>query len=63
MNIIEIFEGGVWWTENGELHLDIPMLLRLVGLPDTKENRDLAVKVALEVVASELPGIPTEVKE
>ena len=51
-------DNGAWWVENAVLHLDIPRLLRNLGLPDTEENRDLAVKIVLEVAAGELPRKP-----
>ena len=54
---------GAWWVEGGELHVDIPWLLRNCGLVDIEENRDLAVKVVLELAADKLPRVPVTVLE
>lgn len=54
---------GAWWVEGGVLHLDIPSLLKNLGLPDTEANRDLAVSLVLEVAAKELPRSPCVVVE
>lgn len=54
----EVYDGGVWWVENGELHLDIPKLLKRLGFPDTQENRDLAVRTATKVAREIYPDLP-----
>ena len=41
---------GAWWIENNELNFDVPRLLANLGLPDTEENRERAVKMVQEVV-------------
>lgn len=56
--MVEEFDGGVWRIEDGVLHLDIPKLLERLGIPDTEENRDLAIKTALEVAQEQMPEIP-----
>ena len=56
-------DNGAWWVEDGVLHLDMPRLLRNLGLEDTEENRGLAVKVVLEVAQKELPRKPVMVVE
>ena len=56
-------DNGAWWIEDGELHLDIPRLLKNLGLPDTEANRELAVKFVLELAAGELPRTPCVVVE
>lgn len=33
---------GVWWIEQGDLHVDISKLLERLGLEDTKVNREIA---------------------
>lgn len=47
---------GAWWIENNEINIDVPRLLANVGLPDTEENRDRAVKMVHEMVA-EMPRV------
>lgn len=47
----EEIDGGVWVLDNHILYLYIPKLLARLGLPDTEENRDLAVKVTRETAA------------
>lgn len=56
---------AVVWARDpeGTAHLDVPELLRAVGLPDTEENRDLACEAALEVTHRQWPGVPTHVEQ
>ena len=51
------FDGGVWWIEDGELHLDIPKLLERLRLEDTRESRDLAVQTLLEVAREHMADV------
>ena len=46
----DAFDLGVLSIEDGKLHLDIPKLLAYCELPDTEENRDLAVKTCIKVM-------------
>lgn len=57
----EEIDGGVWVLDNHILYLYIPKLLARLGLPDTEENRDLAVKVTREAVAREMPHVPVSI--
>ena len=52
------FHHGVWTIEDEALHLDIPKLLNRLALEDTPDNRDLAVKTALEVASEAMPNLP-----
>jgi hypothetical protein len=54
---MKMFDGGVWAIEGDELHLNIPKLLKRLGLPDTEENRDLATKIALDVAKDKVPDV------
>lgn len=47
----------LWWIENNELHLNMPVLLRKAGLPDTEQNRTLAVEAAQELLEEYYPGV------
>jgi len=49
------FDGGIWTIEGDQLHLDIPKLLKKLGIPDTQENRHLATQVALQVLRQFTP--------
>ncbi|MBA7508006.1 hypothetical protein ES706_06737 [subsurface metagenome] len=49
------FDDEVWTVEGDQLQLDIPKLLKRLGIPDTQENRDLAVQVALQVARRYTP--------
>ncbi len=54
-------DNGAWWVESGQLHVDIPQLLKNCGLPYTEANKDRAVNMVLLVVAKDLPRTPTVV--
>lgn len=49
------FDDGIWTIEGDQLQLDIPKLLKKLGIPDTPKNRDLAVQVALQVLRQFTP--------
>lgn len=49
------FDDGIWTIEGDQLHLDIPKLLKKLGIPDTDENRHLATQVALQVLRQFTP--------
>lgn len=49
------FDDGIWTIEGDDLRLDIPRLLKKLGIPDTDENRHLAVQVALQVLRQFTP--------
>jgi hypothetical protein len=53
----------VWVVEQGGkvAHLDVPELLRAVGMEDTPENRDIACEVALAHVKERYPTAQAEV--
>ena len=51
------FDGGVWWIEDGDLHLDIPKFLERLGLEDTGESRDLTVQALLEVAREHMADV------
>lgn len=34
--------GGIWWIERGDLHVDISKLLERLGLEDNPVNREIA---------------------
>lgn len=57
----QFFDHDVWSIKDRVLHLDIPELLKKVGVEDTEENRDLAVKLARELVTKNWPGLPIEI--
>ena len=44
---------GMYVNDSGELHLDVPELLRAHGYADTQENRDRLAEVA----RSEIPKL------
>ena len=52
------FDLGVLWMEDGNLQVDIPKLLAYCELPDTEENRDLAVKSCIKVLRELRPNLP-----
>jgi hypothetical protein len=45
----------IWLDPQGNLHIDIPTLLRQVGLPDTPSTREVARQAALKAVREVLP--------
>lgn len=49
---------GVAWVEDGQVHIDVHRLLEVSGVPDTPQNRDLAVKICLEEFWGRFPGVP-----
>ncbi|GAI89865.1 unnamed protein product [marine sediment metagenome] len=49
------FDGGIWTIQGDQLHLDIPKLLKKLGIPDTDENRHLATQVAVQVLRQFTP--------
>ena len=49
---------GVWTLDGQELHLDVPQLLKICDLPNTQENRDFAIKIALKLAAERWPDTP-----
>jgi len=46
---------GVWTTNGQDVHLNVPQLLKICDLPDTRENRELAVKIAVKLAAERWP--------
>jgi hypothetical protein len=42
---------GVWEDTEGGMHLDVPQILSHLGIPDTEENR----RLAMHLFATELP--------
>jgi len=52
------------WTYDGlHLHLDVPQLLKVSGLEDTQENRDLATILATHIAAERWPDTPITITE
>lgn len=45
-------------TPGGILEIDVPLLLREAGLPDTPEIRDQVAKIGLQVVRELWPEVP-----
>jgi len=45
----------IWVDPQGNLHIDIPALLRQVGLPDNLATREIARQAALKAVREVLP--------
>lgn len=54
----DLFDLGVLWIEDGTLCINVPRLLAYAGLPDTEENRDLAVKGCIKVMRELRPDLP-----
>ena len=48
----------IWVDPQGNLHIDIPTLLRQVGLPDNPATREIARQAALKAVRDVLPEAP-----
>jgi hypothetical protein len=45
----------IWLDPQGNLQIDIPTLLRQVGLPDTPATREIALQATLKAVRDVLP--------
>ena len=50
-----------YWIEDGALHIDVPALLKEVGLHDSEENRDLAVDILVQIAKEQFPHITCKV--
>ena len=48
----------IWLDPQGNLQIDIPTLLRQVGLPDNPVTREVACEAALKVFRDVLPNAP-----
>ena len=48
----------IWLDPQGNLHMDIPTLLRRFGLPDNPTTREIARQAALKAVRDVLPEAP-----
>ena len=48
----------IWLDPQGNLHIDIPTLLRQVGLPNNPATREIARQAALKAVRDVLPEGP-----
>ena len=48
----------IWLDPQGNLHMDIPTLLRQFGLPDNPATREIARQAALKAVRDVLPDAP-----
>jgi hypothetical protein len=46
---------GVWGDEDKGLHLDLPVILAHFRLPNTRENRDMVVRLAAEIFRKHNP--------
>jgi hypothetical protein len=46
---------GFWEDMNGHMHISAPEILAHLGLPDTAENRDLAMEMVKEVLRDKSP--------
>jgi hypothetical protein len=44
-----------WFEPDGSLHIDIPKMLKHMGVADTVENRERASREALEYLLKECP--------
>lgn len=45
----------LYWWEGNSLHIDILKVMAAVGIEDTPDNRDLAVREALRMAREKLP--------
>ncbi len=48
----------IWLDPQGNLQIDIPTLLRQVGLPDNPATREIALQATLKAVRDVLPEAP-----
>ena len=54
----EIYDGGAITVEDGVVYVDILLVLKRLGIPDTPANRDMAIKVAKDAVREVMPEMP-----
>ena len=57
----EIYDGGAVIVEDGVMYVDIPLVLKRLGIPDTPAARDMAVKVAKDALRGVMPETPVYV--
>ena len=51
-----------WTDEQGGLHIDVPQMLDELGVPDTPEYREAAVKMTTELLQKMLKDTPAVIK-
>ena len=57
----KIYDGGAVIVEDGVLYIDIPLVLKRLGIPDTPANRDMAAKTIKDALRGLMPETPVYV--
>ena len=57
----EIYDGGAVIVEDGVVYVDILLILKRLGIPDTPAARDMAVKTIKDAFRGAMPEMPVYV--
>lgn len=61
--IKRIVAPGLWEDMNGQLHINVPVLLKLFDLEDTPENHKIAIANIQQVIRDQNPEATIRVRK